>query len=436
MTCAVDIVGDVHGHHSLLTELLHKLGYRPSADSWRHPEGRRVIFIGDYLDRGPQPFEVVQLVCAMCEAGDALAILGNHDSNAIAFATRRLLGSNGTRSYEFRPADAHRHARDVIDGRSAPQDGWLRDHRERSSGNHESPEAPAKAYKNISGHEATLSGMSQTQYEDALGWLRRLPLWIELPNLRCVHAAWIPQSQSALKSWAECRHMKPLQLECASVRDAVDALIARISTDRGTPSDDQWGRMLELPGRFEAKAPDDPLFDVAVLKPDHSPPVALERLLKGVEIRLPEGFAFMDNSLEERHHIRARWFEAAAGRTYHGHMLASDAQVRQIRAALGDRTIDQPKPGIFPFHASEAYPSSAPPVFFGHYALQGSGVPASLSPLAPNVACVDVHGADHLLAYRFDGESTLDPRKFVAVQGTSLKAGKCAVGHGSDGASP
>ena len=434
MTCAVDIIGDVHGHHSLLTELLHKLGYRPSADSWRHPEGRRVIFIGDYLDRGPRPYDVVQLVCAMCEAGDALAILGNHDSNAIAFSTRRLLRSDGNCTYEFRPADAYRHARDVIDGRGGPQDGWLRDHRERSSGHHESSATPSKAYKNISGHEATLSSMSQTQYEDVLGWLRRLPLWIELPNLRCVHAAWIPQSQSALKVWAECRHMEPLQLECASVRGAVDALMARISTDKGTPSDDQWGRMLELPGRFEAKAPDDPLFDVAVLKPDHSPPVALERLLKGVEIRLPEGFAFTDNSLEERHHIRARWFEAAAGRTYHGHMLASDVQVGQIRAALGDRTIDQPEPGIFPFHASEAYPSSAPPVFFGHYALQGGGVPGSLSPLAPNVACVDVHGVDHLLAYRFDGESTLDPGKFVAVQGTSREAGKCAVGHGSDGA--
>ena len=432
MTCAVDIIGDVHGQHSLLVELLQALGYRKSADSWRHPEGRRAIFIGDYLDRGPQPFEVVRLVCAMCQAGDALAILGNHDSNAIAFATRRLVRNDGTLVYEFRPADAHRHARDVIDGRSEPWDGWLRDHRERSSGNRQPPAALFKAYKNVSGHETTLSSMSHTQYQEVLGWLRRLPLWIELPNLRCVHAAWIPQSQSALKSWAKGEQLKPLQLECASIHDAVDVLIDRMSNDSGTPSDSQWGNMLELPGRGEPESRRGPMIDVAELKPDHSPSVALERLLKGVEIRLPRGCTLADNGGEDRHHIRARWFDAAAGRTYHGHMLASDAQVSQIRLALGDRPIDQPEPGIFPFHAHEAYPASAPPVFFGHYALQGSGAPASLSPLAPNVACVDVHGGDHLLAYRFDGEGTLDPRKFVAVQRDPRESGHHSTGRESE----
>ena len=71
-----DIIPDIHGHHRKLVRLLDGLGYR------RHPEGRMALFLGDYLDRGPEIREVLHTVRGMVEAGDALAILGNHESNA------------------------------------------------------------------------------------------------------------------------------------------------------------------------------------------------------------------------------------------------------------------------------------------------------------------------------------------------------------------
>lgn len=49
-----DLIGDIHGQHDKLTTLLRRLGYQSVGDGFRHPEGRRVIFLGDYIDRGPK----------------------------------------------------------------------------------------------------------------------------------------------------------------------------------------------------------------------------------------------------------------------------------------------------------------------------------------------------------------------------------------------
>jgi protein phosphatase len=72
-----DIIGDVHGCWAELQELVTKLGYNP--ESWTHPEGRRLFFVGDLVDRGPDPVAVVRRVMATVKAGVALAVPGNHD---------------------------------------------------------------------------------------------------------------------------------------------------------------------------------------------------------------------------------------------------------------------------------------------------------------------------------------------------------------------
>ncbi len=84
-----DIVGDVHGCTDELLELLQTLGYvpqtLPTADPvWgdatlAHPEGRRVIFVGDLVDRGPRSIDAVKLAHNMIVGGSALAVPGNHD---------------------------------------------------------------------------------------------------------------------------------------------------------------------------------------------------------------------------------------------------------------------------------------------------------------------------------------------------------------------
>jgi len=82
-----DIIGDIHGCSQTLVALLEKLGYRKKDGIYRHPS-RTVIFLGDFIDRGPHQREVIETVRPMVDSGAALAVMGNHEFNAIAWATR------------------------------------------------------------------------------------------------------------------------------------------------------------------------------------------------------------------------------------------------------------------------------------------------------------------------------------------------------------
>ncbi|MFP5285878.1 MAG: polynucleotide kinase-phosphatase, partial [Thermoanaerobaculia bacterium] len=70
-----DIIGDVHGCADELEELLDRLGYSDG----RHPEGRKVVFLGDLVDRGPRVPDVLRIAMDMARAGTALCVPGNHD---------------------------------------------------------------------------------------------------------------------------------------------------------------------------------------------------------------------------------------------------------------------------------------------------------------------------------------------------------------------
>ena len=80
ITGPFDIIGDVHGCYEELIELLTRLKYAPDAGGvWRHEEGRRLIFLGDLVDRGPKTVETCRLVMDAVEAGTAFCVPGNHD---------------------------------------------------------------------------------------------------------------------------------------------------------------------------------------------------------------------------------------------------------------------------------------------------------------------------------------------------------------------
>jgi Calcineurin-like phosphoesterase len=102
-----DIIGDIHGHADELVALLRTLGYAREGGAFRHPNGRKAIFLGDFIDRGPKIREVLGTVRSMVEAGSALAVLGNHEINAMRFHT---LGSDGPplRPRMNRHIDQHR----------------------------------------------------------------------------------------------------------------------------------------------------------------------------------------------------------------------------------------------------------------------------------------------------------------------------------------
>lgn len=70
-----DLIGDIHGHADALLQLLRQLGYSKQKGVYRHPE-RQVIFLGDFIDRGPQIRETLEIVRPMIDAGAALAVMG------------------------------------------------------------------------------------------------------------------------------------------------------------------------------------------------------------------------------------------------------------------------------------------------------------------------------------------------------------------------
>jgi hypothetical protein len=81
-----DIIGDIHGHASRLEQLLERIGYERDAGGWSHPD-RQAVFVGDFIDRGPEQIETYRLVRSMIDRGAALAVMGNHEFNAVAFKT-------------------------------------------------------------------------------------------------------------------------------------------------------------------------------------------------------------------------------------------------------------------------------------------------------------------------------------------------------------
>lgn len=82
-----DLIGDVHGCAKVLERLLQKLGYRKVQGVYQHAK-RRVVFLGDIVDRGPYIREALLLVHAMVQKGSAHMVLGNHEYNALTYCTK------------------------------------------------------------------------------------------------------------------------------------------------------------------------------------------------------------------------------------------------------------------------------------------------------------------------------------------------------------
>ncbi|MGD9546632.1 MAG: metallophosphoesterase [Candidatus Krumholzibacteriia bacterium] len=148
-----DIIGDVHGHALRLRELLGKLGYERAGLGFRHGDSdRKAVFVGDFIDRGPEILETLEIVRAMVEAGNAYALMGNHEFNAIAYAT--VHEGRYLRSHSPRNESQVRHTLDQLGGRTVP-DHWL-------------------------------------------DWFRTLPLYLASEHLRVVHACWDPGAVRAV----------------------------------------------------------------------------------------------------------------------------------------------------------------------------------------------------------------------------------------------
>ena len=101
-----DIIGDIHGYVEALKRLLSTLGYKEMDGVWTHTH-RKAIFVGDLVDRGKKQRELCELVRKMVEAGTAELSLGNHEFNAIGYATPKKDGTY-LRKHSAKNYDHHR----------------------------------------------------------------------------------------------------------------------------------------------------------------------------------------------------------------------------------------------------------------------------------------------------------------------------------------
>ena len=116
-----DMVGDIHGCHDELIELLGVLGYMKTNETYVHPDGRRAVFLGDLVDRGPATPAVLRTVMAMVRAGSALCVPGNHDVKLMkAFQGRQVKVSHGLaeslEQFEAEPPEFKREVVAFVDG--------------------------------------------------------------------------------------------------------------------------------------------------------------------------------------------------------------------------------------------------------------------------------------------------------------------------------
>ena len=253
-----DIIGDIHGHAAALKELLHKMDYRLSQGIWQH-SSRKVIFVGDYIDRGPAIRETLSIVHNMKENGQAIALMGNHEYNALAYNYKL---SNGS---------------------------FLREHNDLHNYQHEQTIKQFNKY--------------QDEWMFYLKWFYTLPLFVDLPQMRAVHACW---DERAIQ-WLRDNKYKTLN---------EDLLIS---------------------SHYQSSD-------------SHS---AITSILKGKEYNIPKEYAWKDKDGHLRTKNRYKWWINSIQSTYGQFLFNCPIELR-------DQII---KDNI----QANSYPTTEKPVFFGHY---------------------------------------------------------------------
>ncbi|MCF7675462.1 MAG: hypothetical protein K9N23_02795 [Akkermansiaceae bacterium] len=309
-----DIIADIHGRFDKLTALMARLGYAGNGESFVPPSGHRAVFLGDLIDTKPgHPFPggvraTLRAVKAMCDRGDALCVMGNHEWSAILYHTK------------------------------GPDGQWLKPRGDRNQRTHQG------TLNDFPDH-ADPAGEWRTVW---LPWLKSLPISLDLGGFRAVHACWHPGHLARLAG--------------ASLAD--DRFLATCA-DKCTP---------------EA--------------------VAIDAVLKGIEVRLPDGHFFHDHTGTKRNQFRARWWEGPDADVVCSNLVfpASDQ--------IGGIPVDPAARRMF-----SPYPDDARPVFFGHYFKPAN---SPTHPERHNVACLDHSAATGgpLIAYRWKGESSINPENY------------------------
>ncbi len=137
----LDIVGDIHGEQAALLQLLRHLGYDARGN---HPEGRTLVFLGDFVDRGPDSPGVIGIVHQLVTSGKAVAVRATTRSTCCA--TTPKMGS-----------------------------GWFFD---------------ARLQSDLRKYPCFARPHDPAERSAIVHFLRDLPVALEREDLRIVHAAW------------------------------------------------------------------------------------------------------------------------------------------------------------------------------------------------------------------------------------------------------
>ncbi len=311
LTSGYDIIGDIHGCADTLVLLLERMDYQKIKGVYQH-KTRKVIFLGDVVDRGPHIREALHIVRDMVDGGHAEIVMGNHEYNAITYCTP---GRPGDGREFLRRHDA-RHTRQI-----------------------------AETLEQFAHHPQ--------EWQEFLGWFQDLPLFIEKPGFRVVHACWD------------------------------DALISQYKKEYGKNTVDR-----------------DFIYD-SVEKQSFAGQF-LDRLTRGIDMPLANGRSMTSRDGYTRQVFRTRFWGLEAN-CYRELAFQPDPLPEDI-AAL--QISEENRKRLCHYGPDEL------PLFIGHYWLNDS--PA---PLAPNVACLDYSAVKYgrLAAYRMDGERQLSKNKYVWV---------------------
>lgn len=147
----LDIIGDIHGELDFLNKLLNVLGYDSDG---AHPCARKLVFLGDFVDRGPKSVSTVKKIKSLVDNGNAIAILGNHELNTLNLDAK-------------------------------PGSGWF--FKSILTDKKEDKYEPCEKIK-------------EEEMEFVLSFLNTLPIAYESEGLRLVHACWDAKSIAEMKS--------------------------------------------------------------------------------------------------------------------------------------------------------------------------------------------------------------------------------------------
>jgi len=308
----IDIIGDVHGNYSKLIKLLDKLGYRK--ENGFKNQKRNIVFIGDIIDRGSENLKTLEFIKFLYEMEIATVVLGNHEYNAICYHTKT-------------------------------EKDYLRPH----------------TNKNYLSHKKTLIEIKdkKDEWRKYIDWFKKFPLFLEIKNLKLIHACW----DENIIQWLKDKKIYSIDNNMSFLKNSVNN------------------------ENFEYKV--------------------IETILKGPELDLPENIEYEDRNGIKRRTVRIKWWIDKSKINEYENLSQIVLTDNNVKKMLQSFKINDEIRNSFNIKLNNDFI-----YLFGHYWFKGEP-----KRIEKNIACLDysVAKGGKLVAYRYNGEKELLNSNFIFV---------------------